>query len=366
MKKIFYVEPDSTYFISNRLELACSMLNDGYEVHVATMLFSNEDKQVIESKGIVCHFPTGENQSMKCICKKIKKVSPNIIHVCNLSACAKLGLSLLGYKRSNIVFSITGLGYAYTSNSLFAKMIRIMLKFLIPALNAKHDMKFIFQNEDNKKEFVGIHKLKENQIFLIMGSGVNLEKFSPFATNNEIPKVLFAGRLLKDKGIYEYIEAAKIIHERNISAIFMIAGTLDKKNPNSLSESELTAIKKIPFVEYNGYVKNMNVLFREVNIACLPSSYGEGLSKFLIEAGASGKPIVTTDVPGCREVVENGKNGFVVPAKDAKALSEAIATLCLDKEKRESMGKESRRVIEEHFAMGIVVKKIKDVYKKFC
>ena len=120
----------------------------------------------------------------------------------------------------------------------------------------------------------------------------------------------------------------------------------------------------MPFFEYKGYIKDINVLLRNVDIACLPS-YREGLSKFLIEAGASGKPIVTTDVPGCREVVENGENGFVVPVKNAMALSEAIATLCLDKTKREYMGKASRRMIEKHFSMNSVVEKIITVYKNF-
>ena len=169
---------------------------------------------------------------------------------------------------------------------------------------------------------------------------------------------------MTDKGIYEFIEASKIISQRKIPAKFIIVGTLDKKNPTSLSEYELKSIEKMPFIEYKGYVKDVNRLLQKIDIACLPS-YREGLSKFLIEAGASGKPIVTTDAPGCREVVVNGENGFVVPVKDAFALSEAIALLCLDKNKREHMGEMSRSMIEKFFSMNIVIEKIMNVYKSF-
>lgn len=366
MKKIFYVETNSTYFVNNRLELACNMLNEGYEVHVATMQYSNDDRHIIENGGIKCHFQNNQKHSIRNIYEEIRKVDPDIIHVFTINASAKLGIFLLRHKKSKVLFSITGLGYAFISKSLYAKTIRVMLKILIPMLNAKHGLKFIFQNEDDKKIFINKYKLKPSQHFLILGSGVNLDKFYPSATtNNDVPKVLFVGRLLRDKGIYEFIEASKIICQREIPAKFIIAGFLDKRNPASLSEIDLQAIKKMPFFEYKGYVKDINLLLREVDIACLPS-YREGLSKFLIEAGASGLPIITTNVPGCREVVENGKNGFIVPVKDSAALSEAIAILCSDKKKRERMGEASRMMIENFFSMDVVIKNIMNVYKSFC
>ena len=363
-KKIFYIEVDSAYFINNRLELACYMLGKGYEVHVATILSSHEDKTIIISKGIMCHFQSDTKSSSKYIYKKIKLISPDIIHIFTINASAKIGLFLLLYKKCKIILSVTGLGFTFISNSLYAKAIRIFLMFLIPMINIKHDVRFILQNEDDKTFFIEKYRLKENKVFLISGSGVNIDKFYPSNINNDIPKILFVGRLLKDKGIYEFINASKIVNKNRSNAKFIIAGTIDKKNPASLSEQEIEEIKKMPFVDYKGYIKNTDVLLRDIDIACLPS-YREGLSKFLIEAGASGKPIITTDVPGCKEVVENGKNGFLVPVKNAVALSDALEVLCIDSEKRKRMGEESRKIIENKFAMNIIVKKTSDVYTDF-
>lgn len=362
-KIIFYVETDSVYFIKNRLELAFNMLNEGYDVHVATFLFSYCDKNIIESSGIKCHFGEKDGkQSIIDIYKEIKRISPFIIHIFTINAVAKLGFFLLGYKKSKIVFSITGLGYTFISKSLYARFIRIMLRLIIPLLNTKHDIKFIFHNEDDKNIFIKKYYLKEYQAHVIKGSGVNLDIYYPTETNNKVPVVLFLGRLLKDKGIYEYLEAAKIIYEKKIPLKFIIAGSIDKKNPSSLSDLELKQIIKLPYIEYKGYVKDVIALFQEIDIACLPS-YREGLSKYLIEAGACGKPIITTDVPGCRDVVENNINGIIVPAKDSAALANAIIILCLDREKMKKMSESSRKIIKNNFSIDVVVEKTKLVYK---
>ncbi len=199
---------------------------------------------------------------------------------------------------------------------------------------------------------------------MIRGSGVDLVTHiyqeEPLGT----PIVVMAARLLKDKGVLEFIEAAKILLHKGINAKFILYGDIDEHNPASLTPSELSHIKEEGIIEVNGFTNDIAKVFSKAHIAVLPS-YREGLPKVLIEAAACGRPIVTTDVPGCRDAIEANKTGILVKVKNSQSLADAIEKLVENKNLRETMGKAGRELAEKEFSIEKVINTHLDIYRSF-
>lgn len=231
-----------------------------------------------------------------------------------------------------------------------------------------NNVRVIFQNAEDRSIFVRDGLVHESITRLIRGSGVNCEVFHPV---ENIPKpkhgpirVLFASRFLKEKGILEFIEAARIIKERHLDVEFVIAGDIYPENPSSLSEDEVDAIEREENITYLGHVNNMSALIGNCDIVALPS-YREGTPRILLEAAAMAKPIVATRIAGCFGVVKNWVNGLVVPTKDAKALAHAIEVVAEREDLREKFGQVSRRLALTRFEEKIVLDKTVDVINEF-
>ena len=200
---------------------------------------------------------------------------------------------------------------------------------------------------------------------IIKGSGVDTNIFKP--TNKKINsdfKVLMAGRLLKNKGVYEYLEASKIVKKRGFNIEFLLAGAVDD-NPNSISDEELNDIKKSKHLSYLGFQKNIFQVLENVNIAVLPSYYGEGMPRFLLEASSCGKAIVTTNIEGCRECIINNETGILVPPKNAKSLADAIIKLYRDRIKLEKFSYNARLYALNNFDINSVTEKHLKIYNSF-
>ena len=203
--------------------------------------------------------------------------------------------------------------------------------------------------------------LSKNKIKLLKGSGVDLNKFTKFIERKGDPVVCFASRLLIDKGVYEFISAAKTIRERSIKARFLLVGDLDTNNPTGLNNDDLTKINSENIVEVLGFQDDIPSLFEKSHIICLPS-YREGLPKALIEAAAASRAIVTTDVPGCRDAIIPNKTGLLVPVRNSEALANAIQDLLENSQKRISMGRAGRELAEKEYAIENIVDAHLEIY----
>jgi len=371
MKILFVVNVD-WFFISHRLPLAIEALKKGYEVHIACGI--TDKKEYLESFGLKIHplnisrSGTGIKGEIKAfgeIYRILKEINPDIAHFVTIKPVLYGGIVSRFLKIGKKVFSISGLGFIFITQGFKASTVRTIVKKMYSfALNGKNSH-VIVQNPDDKAVVNSIVKVP---ITLIRGSGVDLSQYEYKEENNESIKVSMACRLLKDKGVFEYIEAAKIIKnlelsiENCIGVEFELYGDIDIHNPASLTNNDIEKIKKDGFVNVYGFSSDIAKVFSDANIVVLPS-YREGLPKVLIEAAACGRSVVTTDVPGCRDAIKPNVTGLLCKVKDSKSLASMIEKLILDDKLRNSMGQEGRKLAQREFDINKVVKKHFEIYE---
>ena len=291
---------------------------------------------------------------------------PDIVHHFTIK-CVLYGTfaaKMSGIK--SVVNAITGLGYVFINKGIKAKLLRQIIQPLyFFVLNARRSQ-VIVQNEDDAKLLVARKLVTPEKLTLIRSSGVDLRRFNPGLSKQleEPTTVLLASRVVGDKGVYEYVEAARQLQQKGYSVVFKIAGSLYPGNPTAVSKEELSGWVDDGIVEWLGHVDNVETVIAQSDIVVLPSHGGEGVPKILIEAAAMEKPLVATDVPGCRDVVESGINGFLVPAKASKPLADAIEQLLEKPEMCRAMGIAGRSKISQEFDVKIVVRKTLEVYKR--
>jgi glycosyltransferase involved in cell wall biosynthesis len=262
-------------------------------------------------------------------------------------------------KIPHVVNTITGLGYVFANPSkggLLRWLVKQLYRLALRRTNT------IFINQDDRTLFLKTGMVPQQHCVIIESCGVDIVKFSPAKESTDVPMVLFAGRLLIDKGIQELVEAARIIKEKDLAARFVLVGQLDRGNPASISEDQLLQWQQQGVVEYWGWQDDMVNIYHQAHIVCLPA-YREGVPKSLLEAAACEKPLVATDVPGCRAVVNDGENGFLVPSHDSEKLAEALTRLIKDKELRTKMGKEGRTIVSQRFSDEQVVEQTVAFYQ---
>jgi glycosyltransferase involved in cell wall biosynthesis len=256
---------------------------------------------------------------------------------------------------------VTGLGYVFIKNTFLTKIVENLYK-----LAFKFNSYIVFQNKTDLEELKYLTKGKE---IYIPSSGINLQKFSPEickekSKNNPTFTFLFIGRFLKDKGIFELIEAGKKLYQAGLSFELWLLGSVDKGNPSSLTEQELAEIKKIPFVKVFPFTEDVRPYICASDCVVLPS-YREGVPRSLLEAMAMEKPIITTDAPGCRDVCINGLNCFLVKPRDIESLYIAMKNIIKSPlELRVAMGKKGRKIVEEKYSEDIVVSKYLELIEK--
>jgi glycosyltransferase involved in cell wall biosynthesis len=260
-----------------------------------------------------------------------------------------------------VVNSVTGMGYAFSGDQVWRWVLRLVIKFLYR--RSLPGTRVVFQNPRDREDFIRERLVEPEQTVLIRSSGVNLEKFVFTPESEETPLVVLAGRMLQDKGVEDFVEAARMLKQRQVAARFVLVGASDDQNPTSIPAQKLKAWHNAGAVEWWGWREDMAQVFQQAHIVCLPSAYREGVPKTLIEAAATGRAIVTTDTAGCREVVEHGRNGLLVPVHSVKALAEAIQTLVENRELRQQMGRVGRQVVESDFKLQNVLAAIMKIYR---
>lgn len=263
------------------------------------------------------------------------------------------------------VNAVAGMGYVFTSEDLKARLLRPVVRTLMRLALDGRGARLILQNPDDVALFERARLVEAERVRLIPGSGVDCRRFEPDAGRGQGGRfrVLLAARLLWDKGLAEYVEAARRLRAEGRDIAFLLAGDPDPGNPAAVPEATVRGWVEEGLLDWLGHVDDMPGLFRSVDAVVLPS-YREGLPKGLIEAGACGLPLVTTDVPGCREVVTDGVDGLLVPAKDAGALAGAIARLQDDADLRARLGAAARAKALAEFDERIVIERTVGVYRE--
>jgi len=359
-----------SFFISHRLEIALAAKDLGYEVKVA---FGEVDADIkyLSEKGIeTFHVPIQrgginpfkELRSLFSLWSLFRQLKPDIVHLVTIKPCLYGGIIARLVRVPCVVSAISGLGSLFIQEDFRSKFLRIILHQVYKFAFGHHNQKIIFQNQQDAKLLMKWGVLKQENFLLIPGSGVNLNNFTQLDERDGTMTICFAGRLLREKGVYEFVSAARLLKQQGIQAHFLLVGDKDLKNPSSLKDEELKQLRDEGIVEILGYQKNIAEIYAGSHIICLPS-YREGLPKSLVEAAAASRAVVTTDVPGCRDAIIPNKSGLLVPVKDPKRLADALQWLIENKEKRISMGKVGRQLAEKEFEIKKIVKKHLDIYE---
>lgn len=366
-KKILFIVNIDWFFISHRLPLALEALKKGYEVHIACGI--TDKQKYLEELGIKVHAlnitrsGTGiisEIKSFYEVYKVLKNVNPSIAHLVTIKPVLYGGIASRFLNNGKKVFAISGLGFIFIKQGFKAFCIRLIVKLMYRlALSGKNSY-IIVQNSDDKKVVEAIVK---TPTVLIRGSGVDLNHYKYFNENNEDIKISMACRLLKDKGVLEYIKAAEILKNKFKNVEFELYGDVDIHNPASLTEDDIKEIKKGEIIKLYGFSSNIASVFSDSNIVVLPS-YREGLPKVLIEAAACGRAVVTTDVAGCRDAIEVNKTGLLCKVKNSKSLAEEIEKLIQDTSLRNSMGKAGRELAVNEFDIEKIIEKHFRIYEE--
>ncbi|MEM6780548.1 MAG: glycosyltransferase family 4 protein, partial [Pseudomonadota bacterium] len=363
--QVLMVLNDMAWFWSHRLPLAQGILDKSWKLKVATAGASQDQKmkemgvhgvELVEHGHLLSEFAL-----IASIFKTLRMHKPDIVHAITLRHAFYTALisRLFGY---NGIYTIAGLGSVFSSNTLKAHAIRFVLSLFFRLAFRHKKARIIFQNPDDFKAMRDNHAVGSSQSTIIKSSGVDLSNFAFSNMPTGVPRILFSSRLIKEKGLHEFVEASRLLKAKGIDAKFEVAGMPYPKNPNSHSESEVQAWHDEGLIHWHRQVSDMPNLMRETTLFVLPSYYREGVPKVVIEAMASGRPIITTDMPGCRETVEDGVNGFLVLPKDAQSLAEKIESLLANRTLMEAMGKASRAKAEKEFAVEKVVEETLKIY----
>ncbi len=365
-KKVIAIVTNTSWNIYNfRMNLLKSLKKDGY--YIVVIAPTDVYSQILEKEGFKFYHLNLDNNNINTIkelklffqlLKLYKQIDPDIIlhYTIKPNIYGTLAASFL---KKSTINNISGLGTVFLNNNLSSKIARILYK-----LTLKFSGKVFFQNNNDRQLFLQNKLIDKNLTDLIPGSGINTKQFSPISYEPEIFTFLFIGRLIKDKGIGEYIEAIKIIKKKYKEVKFQIIGSLYEKNPTAINQTTLQSWIDKGLIEYLGYTDDIKQSISQASCVVLPS-YREGLSRALLEAASMAKPIVTTNVPGCRDVVDNEVNGFLCRVKDHIDLADAMFKMIkLSKEEQQKMGKMGRKKVLAEFDDYIVIQKYKDAIKE--
>jgi glycosyltransferase involved in cell wall biosynthesis len=308
--------------------------------------------------------PLRELRSVVALWRVIRRYRPAVMHCVALKPILHGGLAALVVPRLRVVNAFTGMGAILGHGSGRRRPLHRVLAAVIRVLSRANRAHAIVQNADDQTFLVAGGIAPEHRVTLIPGSGVDVTAFAPAAEPEGPVTVLMVARLLREKGVGELVQAAELLRRDGVELRVWIVGDRDPENPGSISPAELDAWQRGGTVTFLGRRDDVAALWRRSHIAGLPSYYGEGVPKSLLEAAAAGRPIVTTDMPGCRDLVPDGATGILVPPRDPKALADALACLAANPEVRSQMGAAARDLACARFAEDRVANQTQALYKR--
>jgi glycosyltransferase involved in cell wall biosynthesis len=365
-KLLFFVTED-WYFVSHRLPLAVAAQKAGFTVSVATRVRAHGEP--IRAAGLnLIPFenertsvnPLREFATLLRFIRLCRRERADIAHHVAMKPVlyGSIAARLAGTPR--VINTLAGMGWLFSSGSSGARWLKPLVRRALTLLLRSGTV--LVQNPDDASLLVQMG-VPQGRICRVPGSGVDLARFIPQPEPAGSPLVVLAARLLWPKGVGEFVAAARLLRARGVEARFALAGDPDPANPSSVTRQDIDAWVREGAVEHLGWVQDMPRLLAASSIVCLPSYYGEGIPLALIEAAAAGRPIVTTDMPGCREAVRDGDNGLLVPPRDATALADALARLLGDPALRAQMGLRGRLRAEQEFGADRIIRQILALYE---
>jgi glycosyltransferase involved in cell wall biosynthesis len=365
---LIYLVTEDWYFLSHRLPMALAAQRAGYDVHVATNLTKSGSE--IERHGFTLHPLSWRRGSVNPlnvasivweIRSLYRKLKPDLVHHVALQPSIIGSIAAFGLPMVRLN-ALAGLGFGFTSRSAKAALLRPVLVTLLRWLLNDPRGAVLVQNPDDR-EVLERQGIERRRIFLIPGSGVDVGKLRPQPEPGGPITTAFVGRLLDDKGVRTLISAHETLLSRGLQIRLLIAGERDPANPASIPLAEIEQWRRMPGVEMLGHVSDIDAVWRQAHIAILPSRR-EGLPKSLLEAAACGRPIVATDVPGCREIARSGINADLVPPDEPDALADAVARLAKDPDLRRRYGEAGRRMVEDTFSSEMIGRQTVALYDR--
>ena len=378
-RRLMLVVTDDWYLWSHRIGLAEAARDAGYEVTVATTVRDHGERIRALGLGLV-HVdfargrlsPGANLRTVRALRGIYRGRAPHLVHHVAIkpivlgsvaAACAR-GRARGATRGPAVVNALAGLGTALTSDHVKARLARPALRRALAWAMRRPRSRTIVQNAGDA-EFVESLGVRRERISLLRGAGVDVRAFRPRPEPEDGPtRVVMVSRLLRDKGVREFFEAAALVRRARRDIVFTLVGAPDDGNPTSVPREELRSWVAEGHVEWRGHREDVADVLAASHIAMLPTCYGEGAPKTLIEAAACGRAIVATDVPGCRTVVRHGANGLLVPARDARALAEAALALADDPTRRAAMGAEGRRRAETEFSSDRIHAETLEIYER--
>lgn len=355
-RRLMFVVNNPAFFMSHRVPVALAAQQAGYDVHVATM--DGPAVADIQALGMTHHaipmtrsgkHPLQELGTLLALVRLFRRVRPDVVHLVTIKPVLYGGIAARIARVPGMVAAISGLGFVFLSNSLKMRMVRAVVARLYRVALNHPNSRVIFQNANDRDLLKSLGAVRDEQVVMIRGAGVDLDAYRASPEPPAPPVVVtMVARLLRDKGVREFVEAAAMLRARGVPVTMQLVGGLDAGNPASATQQEVDAWQRDGAVQALGERSDIAELYAASHIAVLPS-YREGLPKSLIEAAACGRAVVTTDVPGCRDAIEPGQTGLLVPVRDAQSLADAIARLAEDAALRQRMGAAGRALAESEF-----------------
>jgi glycosyltransferase involved in cell wall biosynthesis len=367
-QKILYLVSEDWYFVSHRLPMARSAQRAGYEVHVATRIGNCSEK--IRHDGFVLHpiqWRRGSLNPIRLLAAIIetrrlyRQVRPDLVHHVAVVPTLVGSLAALGLPVVRLN-ALAGLGFAFTSNSAKARVVRPVAKFLLRWLLKRPNTTVLVQNPDDQSVVIKLG-VPNDKIVVIPGSGVDIDSLTQMPEPPGPFTVGFVGRLLDDKGVRTLVDAHELLARRGVTVHTLLAGEPDPSNPASVPDHVLDSWRLIPNLQLLGQVEDIRTVWARAHVAILPSRR-EGLPKSLLEAAACGRPLIATDVPGCREIARDGVNALLIPTDDAGALAQAIETLLKDQSLRARFGQAGRKIVVHEYSSTRIGSEVVTLYAR--
>jgi glycosyltransferase involved in cell wall biosynthesis len=367
-RKLCFFVTEDWFFVSHRLPLAVAARAAGYDVCVATRVRNHGE--VIRAAGLqLLPFensrsgvnPIAELSTVLRLIRLWRRERPDIVHHVAMKPVLYGSIAARLAKTPNVINALAGMGWLVTSGTGLARWLKPVVRWVLGRLLRTGTV--VVQNPDDALLLTRLG-VPEWRIRRIAGSGADLHRFVPRPPPAGPPVVVLPARLLWDKGVAEFVAAARLLTRRGVRARFVLAGSPDPPNPSSVPPAQIAQWVAEKVIEAPGWIEDMPALLASSSIVCLPSFYGEGIPKCLIEAAAAGLPIVTTDTPGCREIVHAEDNGILVPPKDEHALAGALERLIGDPALRARMGSRGRARAEQEFSLESVIEQTLALYRE--
>lgn len=365
-----------SFFYSHFWNLAIAIRRAGWDVYIAGNENVSSSRLVDGGMSYISLPPVGGIRSFTAafryffaLRRELQWLRPDVCHFIYLESVLFGGIAARSLDLPAVVGAVTGLGTLFAEDRLIYRIARRMVVVGIRWGYKNRRAVLAFENLDDRGYFVIRHAVREHNTVIIPGAGVEADELNPAMSQADStgqekrPVVLFASRMIRSKGVIDLVRAAKDLNNRSIHFDLWLAGDFDRNNPTSLRQDEIEEFRKLPFLQYLGHRSDMARLMLAADIFCLPTYYREGLPRVIIEACAAGKPVITTNVPGCRDIIRNGVNGFVVEPRDHDALVGSLTTLLSDAALCLRMGIEGRRIFEETYTLESVLMAFDKCYR---